>query len=297
VDGLSDKIYWHPGFYGAAELELRENREELEFEQEHNLSKEPIRMDMLIVKKRADVNIKNEIGRIFKKYNVLEYKSPDDEMSIDDYYKTIGYACLYKGLGKTVNAVPAEELTVSMFREVFPEALFAELTSRGAEITERYPGIYYVNGVTLFDTQIVVTGQLSRETHSSLRILSKSADEEDVRRFLTETSTLTTSGDKHNMDAVLQVSISANKLIYEKVKEDLPMCEALEQLMQKEINEKVEKGIEQGIEQGIEKGIEQGKLDTLSSLVRDNLISIAEAAKRAGMTEALFAENMEKMKA
>jgi hypothetical protein len=31
--------------------------------------------------------------------------------------------------------------------------------------------------------------------------------------------------------------------------------------------------------------------------VRDNLISIAEAAKRAGMTEALFAENMEKMKA
>jgi hypothetical protein len=276
VGGLSDKIHWHPGFYGAAELELRENKEELEFEQEHNLSKEPIRMDMLIVKKRADVTIKNEIGRIFKKYNVLEYKSPDDEMSIDDYYKTIGYACLYKGLGKTVNAVPAEELTVSMFREVYPEALFAELADQGAVITEKYPGIYYVKGVTLFDTQIVVTGRLSKETHSSLRILSKAVEEEDVRRFLAETSILTTPGDKQNMDAVLQVSISANKLIYEKVKEDLLMCEALEQLMQKEINEKVEKG----------------KMNTLSGLVNDGLLSITEAAKRAGMTEALFMEKM-----
>jgi hypothetical protein len=44
VAGFSDIIHWHPGFYGAAELELRQNKEELEFEREYNLSKEPLKM-------------------------------------------------------------------------------------------------------------------------------------------------------------------------------------------------------------------------------------------------------------
>ena len=114
------EIQWHPGFYGAAELELISNREELEFQREYNLSKKPLQMDLLIIKKLADVQIENEIGRIFKKYNVVEYKSPEDGLTIDDYYKTMGYACLYKGLGERVNQVPEEELTVSIFREAYP---------------------------------------------------------------------------------------------------------------------------------------------------------------------------------
>lgn len=84
------EIQWHPGFYGAAELELISNREELEFQREYNLSKKPLQMDLLIIKKLADVQIENEIGRIFKKYNVVEYKSPEDGLTIDDYYKTMG---------------------------------------------------------------------------------------------------------------------------------------------------------------------------------------------------------------
>lgn len=44
-------IQWHPGFYGAAELEFISNKGELEFQREFNLSKEPLRMDLLIIKK------------------------------------------------------------------------------------------------------------------------------------------------------------------------------------------------------------------------------------------------------
>ena len=65
------EIQWHPGFYGAAELELISNREELEFQREYNLSKKPLQMDLLIIKKLADVQIENEIGRIFKKYPMV----------------------------------------------------------------------------------------------------------------------------------------------------------------------------------------------------------------------------------
>nr|WP_289767525.1 hypothetical protein [uncultured Acetatifactor sp.] len=63
-------IQWHPGFYSAAELELISNKDALAFEREYNLSKAPLRMDLLIIKKLADVRIENEIGRIFKRYNV-----------------------------------------------------------------------------------------------------------------------------------------------------------------------------------------------------------------------------------
>lgn len=220
-------IQWHPGFYGAAELELISYRDVLEFHREYNLGKEPLRMDLLIIKKLADVPIENEIGHIFKRYNVIEYKSPEDGLSIDDYYKTIGYACIYKGLGDTVNQIPAEELTVSIFRENYPRELFEALKRSGVKLEERFHGIYYLRGNTLFDTQIIVTSRLSPETHSGLRILSKNAREEDIRRFILETRGLTKQGDKNNADAVLQASISANERLYDEIRRDSGMYEAL----------------------------------------------------------------------
>ena len=237
------EIQWHPGFYGAAELELISNREELEFQREYNLSKKPLQMDVLIIKKLADVQIENEIGRIFKKYNVVEYKSPEDGLTIDDYYKTMGYACLYKVLGERVNQVPEEELTVSIFREAYPRELFEAFRKSGRTPEERFPGIYYILGNGLFDTQIVVTGQLSRKTHSSLRILSRNAEAEDVRAFLAGVERLTRPGYRHNADAVLQASIFANKSLYNRIRRESGMCEALRELMKDEIDAAVEEGM------------------------------------------------------
>lgn len=44
-------------------------------------------------------------------------------------------------------------------------------------------------------------------------------------------------------------------------------------------------------------GRSEGKLELLFDLVKDGIISIAEAAKRANMTEAVFTENMKQFKA
>ncbi len=233
-------IQWHPGFYGAAELEFLSNKGDLEFQREFNLSKEPIRMDLLIIKKLADVRIENELGHIFKKFNVVEYKSPDDALSIDDYYKTVGYACLYKGLGETVNQIPANELTISIFRESYPREMFEAMKNLGLEIKERYPGIYYISGKqALFDTQIVVTKQLDGETHRTLRVLSKHVKEEDVRAFVEEAAQMSGPGDRNNVDAVLQVSVSANKEIYEAIRRcDKVMCEALRELMKEDLEKR-----------------------------------------------------------
>lgn len=233
-------IQWHPGFYGAAELEFLSNKGDLEFQREFNLSKEPVRMDLLIIKKLADIQIKNELGHIFKKYNVAEFKSPDDALTIDDYYKTVGYACLYKGLGENVDQIPANELTISIFRESYPREMFEAMKNLGMEIKEQYPGIYYISGKqTLFDTQIVVTKQLDKETHRTLRVLSKHVREEDVRAFVEGAVQMSEPGGRNNVDAVLQVSVSANKEIYEAIRRcDKVMCEALRELMKDDLEKR-----------------------------------------------------------
>jgi len=40
------KVQWHPAFYGAMHLELKENKEELEFTEELILNTMPLRVDM-----------------------------------------------------------------------------------------------------------------------------------------------------------------------------------------------------------------------------------------------------------
>jgi hypothetical protein len=261
VAGITDKIQWHPGFYGAAELEFMGNKDDLEFNREYNLGKEPSRVDLLIVKKRNNAVIENEIGRIFKKYNVLEYKSPGDSLTIDDYYKTVGYACIYKGLGENVNEIPADGLTVSLFREDYPKKLIETLKSQGILVEEKFPGIYYLSGNTIFDTQIVVTGQLTSETHSSLRVLSKNVKEDDVRRFLTNTEHMVMHGDLNNADAVMQVSIAANRKVYDVVKEDYYMCEALRELMKDEIDREVEERSEKARVEALKEAREKARAE------------------------------------
>ena len=128
------KIQWHPAFCAATEIELREHKDDLNFHSEYNLSKKPLQMDLLIVEKQEDVAIINEIGHIFKRYNVIEYKSPDDNLNIDDFFKTLAYAYLYKGLGKSVDQIPLKELTISLFREGKPIKMIKDITDCGCTV-------------------------------------------------------------------------------------------------------------------------------------------------------------------
>ena len=74
------RVEWHPAFCSAMRLELKEYDKYLQYVNEYNLSSKPLQIDLLIIKKRNDISIENTIGRIFRKHNIIEYKSPDDSM-------------------------------------------------------------------------------------------------------------------------------------------------------------------------------------------------------------------------
>jgi hypothetical protein len=278
-----DEIQWHPAFYAAAGIELQENMDDLEFTPEYNLSKEPIHFDLLI--RNDGAVIKNEIGHIMRKYNIIEYKSPRDAMTIDDFAKSLGYALLFKGFGEKVNAFPMEKLTVSMFRAAYPREMFAELKKEGHEIEEKYPGIYYVRQDLPFPVQVIVTKELSPETHSSLRILTDHAEVADIRRFLEQAKKMERPGDRDNIDAVLQVSVAANFELYEEVRRDSVMCQAMRELMKDEIAEDMLVARREGREEGRIQGQEEGLLASICNLMKSMEWSSEQAMEALGVPE------------
>lgn len=145
----SQKLQWHPAFCSALRLELLEDAENLEFTDEFQLTEKPLQIDCTVVKVKRDCKIKNEIGKIFRKHNIFEYKSPKDELNIDTFYKAVAYACLYKVLPNHVNEIPAEEITITLIRDRKPVKLLQKLSSDGYECRKETAGIYYVSGVIL----------------------------------------------------------------------------------------------------------------------------------------------------
>jgi len=83
---------WHPAFAQAIEHELEDSKDALTFETEHQLTTEPLRIDVLIIKKKRNVVIKKNIAQIFRANNVIEYKSPSDRVTIEDYHKVQCYS-------------------------------------------------------------------------------------------------------------------------------------------------------------------------------------------------------------
>ena len=207
----------------------------------------------MIVEKNGNVKLKNQIGHIFRQNNIIEYKCQGDAMSIDDFYKTVGYACMYKALGERVDAIRADELTISMVREEYPVSMVAMLRAQGIEIEKVYDGIYYLRKFFI-PAQIVVTKELAPEQHNSLRVLSRNAEKKDIETFVRAMESYIGKSEKSDADAVLQVSMSANYELYEKVRRENTMCEALRRLMKDEIEETIDEAKREASENGRAEG-------------------------------------------
>lgn len=270
------KIQWHPGFVAAMNLEFAENRNDLIFEKEYNLNTKPLEIDLLIIRKNTLVPISNEIGTFFRGHNIIEYKSPEDSLNIDVFYKSMAYAGLYKSYGKSVDERKADDITVSIIRESQPRALFSYFREHGYVLANPVKGIYYLEGNVLFPTQLIVTNELGQKSHAWLKALSGSLKKEDIRNLLDTVRHLKEASDRELADSILEVSIKANMQIVQELMGDGRMYETLLEIMEPQL---VLRDKEKQ-----EEWLKKGEFKTLYGLVRDNLISIESAAARQNLT-------------
>ena len=285
------KLQWHPAFCSALRLELLEDAENLEFTDEFQLTEKPLQIDCTVVKVKKNCRIKNEIGKIFRKYNIFEYKSPMDELNIDTFYKAVAYACLYKVLPNHVDEIQAEEITITLIRDRKPVKLLGELEKSGYGYKKEAAGIYYVNGA-MFPMQIIESSELDVDMHVQLKALTNHLEESLMRQYLLQVSTFE-GREKNLADIVLQVIVNSNM---EKVREwkgsEQTMCEALRVLMKEELKEERVAGLREGRLEGQREGQREGQIRAYASLVQDGIIPVEIGAEKAGMSVDDFTKEM-----
>ena len=227
-------LQWHPAFYAGVQIELCEESEHLIFENEHQLGTKPKEIDVLIIKKETNIKIQKNIGRIFRKYNIIEYKSPVDYLSIDDFYQVYAYACFYKADAPTQNHIPANEITITFVSECYPRNLIEHLKKeRMYHIQNIEHGIYYVEG-DYFPIQIIYTKQLTDECNFWLHNLSNKINTKEQALKVMQ------HYEKHNNEklysSVVNVIINANNTTFKEVSD---MCEALEKIYAEKYEAKI----------------------------------------------------------
>ena len=117
----------------------------------------------VLVKNEKHVKLKKNIRRVFRQYNIIEYKSPEDDLDIDDFYKTYAYACLYKSDTETVDLIPADELTITFVCYHYPRNMLRKLEQdRKFSVEQEDSGIYYLIGDAI-PIQLVIVPKLSKE--------------------------------------------------------------------------------------------------------------------------------------
>ena len=244
------RTQWHPAFCAAMRLELIENKADLDYENEYNLNTKPIQMDLLVIKKSKDVEIKNEIGKIFRGHNIMEYKSPEDSLNVDTYVKVVGYACLYKASEVHVGDIDLDDITLTLVREGKPRELLKWFEKNDYEVREMYQGIYYVDKAGSFPIQVIVSGKLSVENQKWLTLLSSKLKEKDAKRIVIQTEKMEKQAEKVYADSVLRLAVEENPIVFHKVRgESEHMFEALKELMKDDFDEATRIGEEKGKEE------------------------------------------------
>ena len=238
---------------------MKDEADRLIFENEHQLGTKPKEIDVLIIKKEPNYPVKKNIGRIFKTWNIIEYKSPTDYLSIDDFYRVYGYACFYKADTGGSDSIPMEELTISFVCKQYPRKLARHLLeNRGYTICEQEAGIYYINGDIIL-IQLIITAELSETENLWLKSLTN-----DLKQKA-ETEWLVSEYQKHKnhilYESVMDIIVRANRNQFE---EENTMCAALEELFEEMMQDKMN----------------QLMRDRLDELMQDRLEAVKQEAQK-----------------
>ena len=173
-----DKTYWHDAFFEALQLELHQYLEALNFIYEHQLSKQALIVDVLVIRKEHGIEIGKNIGKVFKAINLFEFKSEKDSLTVDDYNKVMGYGYLYA----SSTHAHVSDITISFAVTVHPRNLLKYLKhDRKFKVTYSEDGIYHIDGDT-FPVQILESKKLSPDKNLFLKNLRSNLDIAEAKR-------------------------------------------------------------------------------------------------------------------
>ncbi len=232
---MADEILqWHDGFHAALQIELQGEAARLNFHSEYELYKKSLRVDTVVIKDSDDTPVQKNIGKIFRKYNLIEYKSPDDYLSIDDFYKVYGYACLYQSKAEKVHGISMEDITITFVCGHYPRKMLKLLKKeRNIEVVQKGKGIYLLTNDPI-PMQIIVNTQLSQRENRWLGSLKRDlAMDENAKRLVREYKI---HRESNLYQAAMDLIMRANQKTMEEVGN--MVCDAIKEIFADEWKEK-----------------------------------------------------------
>jgi hypothetical protein len=248
---------WHNAFLDAMQAELEDYGSVLDFQENVPLTEESLRMDLLIIKKTSAAVIEKNIARIFREYNIIEYKSPRDYVSVPNFQKVLSYAWLFASLRKLAE----RDITISLVETAHPRKLLRYLKTLDCAVTEQYPGVYMVTGLP-FRIQIIESKKLSASENLWLKNLHNSLDAENFSEVLRAAQT---RGKDARLNAYFEILFRANpKTVME-----------VENTMAPELKELIERiGLSDEVKQKVR---QEGRDEILSLIKKGYTLSEIEA--------------------
>ncbi len=130
-------IYWHPAFYADIQIELRDEADKLTFENEHHLSKKPMQIDVLIIKKE----------NLWLKSLTNNLKGPENARKLMEDYQKNQENTLYQSaldailranekMFREVNGMSIEDTFMEFVQEKFDRKLKEE-TEKAVKAAEK----------------------------------------------------------------------------------------------------------------------------------------------------------------
>lgn len=252
----NEKLQWHPAFAAALRITLQDEMKYLELQEEYLLSKKPPQIDVLILKKVKEITLKKKIGQIFRGHNIIEYKSPDDTLSINDFYKVYGYTCFYQSNTDKIKEIDPTDLTITFAGSHYPRELFKHIKeTRGIEVQQQSDGIYYLQGDAI-PMQFLYIPKLDKEENYWLQTLRNNLTAgEEIR-------TLMANYEKNrklkDYSAVMNLVTRAN---WTQMEVEKKMCDALNELFAEELKEADARGRREGHKSGVIEGHRTGVIE------------------------------------
>lgn len=121
----------------------------------------------IALSKTPDLKIKNRIGDLFRKYNIIAYGFTDKSLNIDVVFLLNGYVCLCRTDIITNNA---NNITICLVSKNKPKELMQELGDAEITVEKQGQGIYHFQYMYTF--QIAVLDELPKKEKSWLKTLT-----------------------------------------------------------------------------------------------------------------------------
>ncbi len=252
---------------------------------EHRLSKEPLRIDAIVVKKNRDIELAPRWAKFFRGHNIIEYKSPvDNPPTLAVFDKLIGYARIYAAQEE----VKISDMTATLICADPPETLFKILEDEfDYDILQKDDGIYYIiqRGVAIEKNLAIQVAVQKSEL--LLQVLDKKVLDEaaadEWKEFLLTEARIHMNKLGYWLRAIPPENV---QYLFERIK-DMTTQEVLMGIM--ETSGLSEHLMQKGMQKGRQEGRQEGALEVITLLEKG--YSLADAKKKLNLETAECAAN------